>query len=119
MLDDNISKWPVFSNLSVSPPSPSTIVFAEAMASPGHSPTDLQNHLYASFIEGSTADVALHIKGSWEAIYKLHRVVLIQAVTIFTTNVSTFFIALNRCLNIRVSSVQCLPQDSLNLASNI
>ncbi|KAF9652044.1 hypothetical protein BDM02DRAFT_3184031 [Thelephora ganbajun] len=44
-----------------------------------HSPRNLQDHLYASFLEGSTADVALHISGSWHAVYKLHRVVLIQA----------------------------------------
>ena len=46
-----------------------------------HSPKNLQNHLYASFLEGNTADVALHISGSWQAVYKLHRVVLIQAVS--------------------------------------
>ena len=46
-----------------------------------HSPRNLQDHLYASFLEGSTADVALHISGSWHAVYKLHRVVLIQAVS--------------------------------------
>lgn len=44
-----------------------------------HFPRNLQDHLYASFLEGSTADVALHISGSWQAVYKLHRVVLIQA----------------------------------------
>jgi len=46
-----------------------------------YSPRNLQDHLYASFLEGSTADVALHISGSWQAVYKLHRVVLIQAVS--------------------------------------
>ncbi|KAG6857655.1 hypothetical protein H0H87_010224 [Tephrocybe sp. NHM501043] len=45
----------------------------------GPSPADLQNHLYTSFLEGSTADVALRVHGSWDAIYKLHRVVLIQS----------------------------------------
>ncbi|KAG6814427.1 hypothetical protein H0H92_007430 [Tricholoma furcatifolium] len=45
----------------------------------GPSPVDIQNHLYASFLEGSTADVALRVHGSWVAIYKLHRVVLIQS----------------------------------------
>ena len=51
----------------------------DAMAA--HSPRNLQDHIYASFLEGSTADVALHISGSWHAVYKLHRVVLIQAVS--------------------------------------
>ncbi len=44
------------------------------------SPSDLQSHLYASFLQRKTADVALRISGSWHAVYKLHRVVLIQAV---------------------------------------
>ncbi|KAH9836612.1 uncharacterized protein C8Q71DRAFT_50224 [Rhodofomes roseus] len=52
-----------------------------AVASPtrGASPADLQNHLYQSFLTRKTADVALRIRGSWHAIYRLHRVVLIQA----------------------------------------
>lgn len=52
------------------------------VASPtrGASPADLQSHLYQSFLSGKTADVALRIRGSWHAIYRLHRVVLIQAV---------------------------------------
>lgn len=41
---------------------------------------DIQAHLYASFLEGRTADVVLRISGRWKALYKLHRVVLIQAV---------------------------------------
>ena len=44
------------------------------------SPGDLQSHLYASFLQRKTADVALRISGSWHAVYKLHRVILIQAV---------------------------------------
>ncbi|KAI0825247.1 hypothetical protein BC628DRAFT_1320366 [Trametes gibbosa] len=43
------------------------------------SPSDLQSHLYASFLQRKTADVALRISGSWHAVYRLHRVVLIQA----------------------------------------
>lgn len=46
-----------------------------------HSPAALQNHIYSAFLERRTADVALHVRGSWHAIYKLHRVVLIQAVS--------------------------------------
>jgi hypothetical protein len=44
---------------------------------------DIQQHLYMSFLEGKTADVALRVHGcgSWYAIYKLHKVVLIQAVS--------------------------------------
>ncbi|KAG6869050.1 hypothetical protein C0993_004723 [Termitomyces sp. T159_Od127] len=45
----------------------------------GPSAVDIQNHLYTSFLEGSTADVALRVHGTWDAIYKLHRVVLIQS----------------------------------------
>ncbi|KAJ7293871.1 hypothetical protein C8J57DRAFT_1704523 [Mycena rebaudengoi] len=41
---------------------------------------DLQRHLYASFVHSRTPDVAIRVKGaSWHAIYRLHRVVLIQA----------------------------------------
>ncbi|KAG5634906.1 hypothetical protein H0H81_000366 [Sphagnurus paluster] len=43
------------------------------------SAVDIQNHLYTSFLQGSTADVALRVHGSWDAIYNLHRVVLIQS----------------------------------------
>ncbi|KAF8060968.1 hypothetical protein FPV67DRAFT_1423050 [Lyophyllum atratum] len=43
------------------------------------SAVDIQNHLYISFLQGSTTDVALRVHGSWEGIYKLHRVVLIQS----------------------------------------
>ena len=44
------------------------------------SSVDLQLHIYNSLLESRTADVALHVRGTWEAIYKLHRVVLIQSV---------------------------------------
>lgn len=57
------------------------------LASPSRpSPVDLQAHLYASLLEGHTADVTLRIRGAWEAIYKLHRVVLIQAVSCSQTH---------------------------------
>ncbi|KAF8349856.1 hypothetical protein F5887DRAFT_942684 [Amanita rubescens] len=45
----------------------------------GPSAHDLQSHLYLAFLQGKTADVALRIRGSWNAIYSLHRVVLIQS----------------------------------------
>lgn len=47
----------------------------------GHSPSDIQTHLYTSFLRASTYDVALRVTGTWNAIYKLHRVVLIQSVS--------------------------------------
>lgn len=47
----------------------------------GPTPADLQSHLYQSFLSRKTADVALRIRGSWHAVYKLHRVILIQAVS--------------------------------------
>lgn len=60
---------------------------AQDMATPhaasparGPTPADLQSHLYQSFLTRKTADVALRVRGSWHAIYKLHRVILIQAV---------------------------------------
>ncbi|KAI6010186.1 hypothetical protein EDC04DRAFT_2770258 [Pisolithus marmoratus] len=48
---------------------------------PGTSPStvDLQHHIYNSLLESRTADVALHVRGTWQAVYKLHRVVLIQS----------------------------------------
>jgi len=53
------------------------------LPAPGPSPVDIQNHLYLSFLEASTTDVALRVSGSWHAIYKLHKVVLIQSVRLF------------------------------------
>lgn len=47
----------------------------------GSNASDIQSHLYSAFLEGRTSDVALHVRGSWEGIYHLHRVVLIQAVS--------------------------------------
>ncbi|KAF9015404.1 hypothetical protein BDQ17DRAFT_1386144 [Cyathus striatus] len=35
---------------------------------------DIQSHLYSSFLQGRTADVALRVLGSWTAVYNLHRV---------------------------------------------
>lgn len=46
------------------------------------SSVDLQQHIYNSLLDSRTADVALHVRGTWEAIYKLHRVVLIQSVSL-------------------------------------
>jgi hypothetical protein len=43
--------------------------------------SDLQAHLFASLLNGHTADVSLVVRGAaWEGVYRLHRVVLIQAV---------------------------------------
>ncbi|KAF8665100.1 hypothetical protein AX16_000568 [Volvariella volvacea WC 439] len=63
------------------PPSlrPTNPIIDRSMNAPGFSARDIQNHLYMAFLESKTADVALRVKGSWSAIYKLHRVVLIQS----------------------------------------
>ncbi|KAF8272353.1 hypothetical protein EI94DRAFT_1796249 [Lactarius quietus] len=42
-------------------------------------PAEFQAHIYNSFLQGDTSDVALRIRASWNAIYNFHRVVLIQA----------------------------------------
>lgn len=46
------------------------------------SPTDIQSHIYSAFLQRRTADVALRVTGTWRAVYKLHRVVLIQSVSV-------------------------------------
>ncbi|KAI0320999.1 hypothetical protein OF83DRAFT_1101931 [Amylostereum chailletii] len=71
---------PSLLDLRLSSPRPqfSSPTFMTPPASP--TPADaIQAHLYNSFLNGSTTDVTLHVSGSWHAIYKLHRVVLIQA----------------------------------------
>jgi hypothetical protein len=50
------------------------------VVSPIPRPAEFQAHVYSSFLQGRTSDVAIRIRGSWDAIYKFHRVVLIQAV---------------------------------------
>ena len=50
------------------------------VVSPVPRPAEFQAHIYDSFLQGRTSDVALRICGSWDAFYKFHRVVLIQAV---------------------------------------
>jgi hypothetical protein len=59
---------------------PGTPAIPHAPMSPGPSASGLQAHLFASLLQGHTADVSLVVRGSWEAVYRLHRVVLIQAV---------------------------------------
>ncbi|KAB5594327.1 hypothetical protein CTheo_2257 [Ceratobasidium theobromae] len=49
------------------------------LVSPPHSPQLIQSHLYQMFLAGHTADVALVVRGSWQAQYNLHRVILIQS----------------------------------------
>ncbi|TFL06281.1 hypothetical protein BDV98DRAFT_609942 [Pterulicium gracile] len=49
------------------------------MNHPSPSPTEIQSHLYAALLSSSTTDVALHVSGSWSAVYHVHRVVLIQS----------------------------------------
>ena len=76
------------------------------------SPLDIQSHLYASFLHSSTYDVALRVSGTWNAIYKLHRVVLIQSVRAL--------LSVHGLLPIppRDFSVLSLPVASRNLQSN-
>lgn len=45
------------------------------------SPADIQSHIYTALLKGNTPDVALRIRGTWCAVYKLHRLVLIQSVS--------------------------------------
>lgn len=49
-------------------------------SSPVPRPAEFQAHIYNSFLQGRTSDVDIRIRASWDAIYKFHRVVLIQAV---------------------------------------
>ncbi|KAG8744687.1 hypothetical protein FRC10_009601 [Ceratobasidium sp. 414] len=56
-------------------PAPSRML----VSSPPHSPRHIQNHLYQMFLAGQTADVSVVVRGSWEALYRLHRVILIQS----------------------------------------
>lgn len=51
------------------------------VSSPVPRPSEFQAHVYSSFLQGRTCDVALRIRASWDAIYNFHRVVLIQAVS--------------------------------------
>lgn len=59
-------------------------VTSSSMNSPASSPvprpSEFQAHIYNSFLQGRTSDVAVRIRASWDAIYNFHRVVLIQAV---------------------------------------
>lgn len=41
--------------------------------------SSIQSHLYKSFLTGETSDVSIRITGAFNAAYRLHRVVLIQA----------------------------------------
>ena len=41
--------------------------------------SDIQSHLYNSFLTGQASDVCVRISGTFNATYRLHRVVLIQA----------------------------------------
>lgn len=46
-------------------------------------PHGIQSHIYDSFLKKQTVDVVLRVQGTWSALYKLHRVVLIQSVIHF------------------------------------
>ena len=50
--------------------------------SPGHTPQDIQNHLYRAFLDRATTDVSVNVRAKgWNVAYDLHRVVLIQSVS--------------------------------------
>lgn len=69
-------------DFSATPKSESSRRALRPPTSPGSpSSVDLQQHIYNSLLESRTADISLHVKGTWEAVYKLHRVVLIQSVS--------------------------------------
>lgn len=47
----------------------------------GHTPQDIQNHLYHAFLNRATTDICIHVHAKdWDLAYDLHRVVLIQSV---------------------------------------
>lgn len=49
----------------------------------GHSPHDIQNHIYSAFLHRATTDVTLRILAEgWAVSYDLHRLVLIQSVSL-------------------------------------
>ncbi|KAJ7642289.1 hypothetical protein B0H17DRAFT_1105061 [Mycena rosella] len=43
------------------------------------SAADIQRHIYASLLHGRTPDTVLRVHASWNATYRLHRIILIQA----------------------------------------
>ncbi|KXN87535.1 hypothetical protein AN958_08469 [Leucoagaricus sp. SymC.cos] len=43
------------------------------------SPADIQSHIYSALLQRNTPDVALRVRGTWSAVYKLHRLILIQS----------------------------------------
>jgi hypothetical protein len=45
-------------------------------------PQQLQSHFYDAFLSGETSDISLRVSGSWHAVYRLHRLVLTQAVRV-------------------------------------
>ena len=45
------------------------------------SPADIQSHVFSALLQGTTPDVALRVRGSWSAVYKLHRLILTQSVS--------------------------------------
>jgi hypothetical protein len=90
------------------------INLAPWLSSPNAMPSslDVQSHLYTSFLHASTYDVALRVSGTWNAIYKLHRVVLIQSVRALCLSI------IHLLIPPRDFSVLSLPAASQNLQSN-
>jgi len=50
----------------------------------------LQSHLYSQFLSGSAADVALHVRGSWESVYHVRMPSAPAHVTILTSVAASF-----------------------------
>jgi len=46
------------------------------------SPADIQSHVFSALLQGTTPDIALRVRGSWSAVYKLHRLILTQSVSL-------------------------------------
>lgn len=62
------------------------------VSSPVPRPSEFQAHIYNSFLQGRTSDVAIRISGaSWDAIYNFHRIILIQAVRTLSVRSSAPF----------------------------
>lgn len=47
-----------------------------------NSSADIQTHIFSALLQGTTPDVALRVRGSWGAVYKLHRLILTQSVSV-------------------------------------
>ena len=97
LIDDDDRRRFYMANNAVAPLSMSA--GTSSISTHGSNASEIQHHLYSAFLEGRTSDVALHVRGSWEGIYRLHRVVLIQAVSnkIYLSSCSPWFLVSLAC----------------------